>query len=167
MSTSTIVELKRKPHPSPEICRVAFAPDSQSLATASRRIGATVFEGVNNRARRYPHWGSSVAFSPDGRFLAMDDMFQIALWDVKRDRIHCVLKTKTLTLGNGFASGTGLAGVLGGQQVSGSGERVAVPALLEEIRTIRLGLGRSRANRKCPCRHWCARTTSHKRPRSF
>ena len=86
------VEMVRRPTYA-GVGRVAYSPDSQSLAVASYRHGVTE---LKDHAKRYPHWGVSVAYSPDGRFLAMDDVCQIALWDLQRDRLRAVVKTDEL-----------------------------------------------------------------------
>ena len=71
-----IVNLPRVPS-QPVVTRAAFSPTDSSLALACIRLGATVLDTETNQARRFPYRGVSVAYSADGRFLAMDDFFRI------------------------------------------------------------------------------------------
>ena len=91
------VELTREIWP-PLVADVAYTPDSQALAIAGLRNGATVLTREKNaslnRARRYPFRCMSVAYSPDGRFLAMDAYHKVVIWDLDNDQLHGELPTR-------------------------------------------------------------------------
>ena len=86
----TVLELRRGTRP--EIwmwtSRCGFAPDGKSLAVAGCKLGTSILNMDERETNRLPYYSRSVAYSPDGRFLAMDDHFQIAIWDLENDRIH-------------------------------------------------------------------------------
>ena len=116
-----VVDLPRVPSQH-VVTRVAFSPTDSSLALACIRLGATLLDTETNQARRLPYRCVSVAYSPDGRFLAMDHFFEIAVWDLQNDRLYGVLKTRRVPLlseewgasmafspdGRYLAAGTGL-----------------------------------------------------------
>ncbi len=87
----TVVELQYKRDEGFALGRTAFSPTGKSLSIASRSFGATNWNIREGRGTPYPFRGASVAYSPDGRFLAMDDMWQVAVWDRQNDRIHAKL----------------------------------------------------------------------------
>ena len=68
--------------------RVAYSPKADSLAVASYWFGATLWNTAERRARRLPFRGYSVAYSPDGKYLAMDDVDRIVIWDLRIGDIH-------------------------------------------------------------------------------
>ena len=73
--------------------RLAFAPDGESLTVASSRLGATRWTVTGQGMRHFRAFGSSVAYSPDGRFLALADGFTIQLWDRRSDQLHATLES--------------------------------------------------------------------------
>ena len=66
--------------------RVAFSPDGTSLAIADGAHGATLWSIPDMTARRLPMLGVSATFTPDGRFLVMDDIKDLVIWDLANDR---------------------------------------------------------------------------------
>ena len=89
-----VVQLKRRHdnYNTKRTHRVAFAPDGLSLAIAHQH-GGLVWKLGETVVSRIPALSCSVAYSPDGQFLAMNDRTQIVLWDVKGDRLHATLAT--------------------------------------------------------------------------
>ena len=103
-SDPSIVRLTRRPYPDSMSYRVACSPKRNSLAVASRVHGVTVWNNERRQVRRYPYRGCSVAYSSNGRYLAMDDLNQIVLWDLENDRLHANLATRRATLDEGGVS---------------------------------------------------------------
>ena len=85
-----VVELRRGTHPDAWVwtSRCEFAPDGKSLAIAGPILGTSIVNTDDDEASRLPHHSVSVAYSPDGRFLALDDHFQIAIWDLAKKKMH-------------------------------------------------------------------------------
>ena len=94
-----IAELTRKRIKRIMSCRVACSPKTDSLAVASLWFGATLWNGDERRARRLPYRGFSVAYSPDGRYLAMDDIDRIVIWDLEKDDTHASFPLRTTNPG--------------------------------------------------------------------
>ena len=90
-----VVSLRRGSRPEAwmKSSRCEFAPDGKSLAIAGRCLGASILNTDDHETNRLPYCSRSVAYSPDGRFLAMDDHFQIALWDLENNEIHGFVET--------------------------------------------------------------------------
>ena len=90
-----VVELRRGTRPEAYVktSRCGFAPDGKSLAIAGPNLGASVLNTGDHKTNRLPFFCKSVAYSPDGRFLALDDHFQIAIWDVEKKQIHGHIET--------------------------------------------------------------------------
>ncbi len=86
-----VVNLERKSY-SKRIYRVTFEPSGRSLAIAGHR-GTTVWNNRDRTAHRLPVRSRSVAYSPDGRLLAMDDQTRIVIWDLELDRLYAELQT--------------------------------------------------------------------------
>ena len=86
--TRTAIELTRNKKLAPSAMRLAYSTDGRSLAIADAAHGATLWSLDTMMARRLPFFGFSVAFTPDGRFLAMDNEKEVVLWDVASDRVH-------------------------------------------------------------------------------
>ena len=84
-SEPSVVDLERDEKRYARSFRVAFAPDGKSIAIGDQAIGAVTWD-FEGKGKRYDAHGESVAFSPDGRFLAMDNSNEILLWDRKQER---------------------------------------------------------------------------------
>jgi WD40 repeat protein len=90
--------------------RVAFAPDSKTIAVASEGAGATSLDLSTGKTRRYRTWiGSSVAVSPDG-LLAVDDGSDVLLWNLRNDQLHNRLDGRVSGV---IGSSVGITGSLG------------------------------------------------------
>ena len=79
------VELVRTTSFPPGIERVAFDPTGQWLAIADRVHGATKFDIANQQGVRFLATPWTVAVSPNGRWLAMDDIREVVVWDLERN----------------------------------------------------------------------------------
>ena len=90
--------------------RVAFAPDSATIAVATEGAGAASLDLSTGKTRRYRTWiGSSAAVSPDG-LLAVDDGSDVLLWNLRDDQLHGKLDGRV----NGvIGSSMGITGSLG------------------------------------------------------
>ena len=77
--------------------RVAYSPKENSLAVASLVFGTTLWNVDARQARRLPYRGYSVAYSPDGRYLAMDDIDRIVVWDLQEDAVHASFPTRQVS----------------------------------------------------------------------
>ena len=70
----------------PRSYSVAFAPDGDSVLVAGTTLGATQLNLRSDEARRYPDRGRSVAYSPDGRLMAIDGYFGISIRERESDK---------------------------------------------------------------------------------
>ena len=61
-------------------CSVAFAPDGES-AVVSADLGATRLKLKSGAAKRFPEFGQSALFSPDGRLMAMANYCVVSIRD--------------------------------------------------------------------------------------
>ena len=97
---SAIVELQRsnKPKWAVQVSRCDFAPDSKSLAVASLLLGATILNVDDDDATRLAYRCASVAYSPDKRFLAMEDLDRIAIWDIGKQHLHGFVRIRNASL---------------------------------------------------------------------
>ena len=86
------VKLKRTHRADPRPMRVCFSPDGKTVAIAGARHGSTSINLASGHSTRYPQVSStSVAISPDGRFLAMDGLSDVLVWDLREGREHARL----------------------------------------------------------------------------
>ena len=90
-----IVDLRRisRPEAWMKTSRCEFAPSGQTLAVAGVTLGASLLSLQDFATSRMPHYSVSVAYSPNGRLLAMDDQFQIAIWDLQKKKMHGFVET--------------------------------------------------------------------------
>lgn len=87
-----VVELTRENKLNASPHRATFSPDGRQIAIADNVHGATVWSLPEMTARRLPALGDSVAFTPDGRFLVMDDLKELVIWDLDKDRVDTRLE---------------------------------------------------------------------------
>jgi WD40 repeat protein len=122
------VQLRRSVKLSPRPMQVAFAADRKTLAIAGQRTGSTSLNLATGKTQRFNAFGSSVAISPDGRMLAMDDYYEVLLWDLQLDREHARLKSRVdANPIPGNATGGALAFSSDGKYLAlGTGYRYAV-----------------------------------------
>ena len=71
--------------------------DGVTVAVADVTTGAGSLNLVTGKTQRFPAFGTSVAISPDGRMLAMDDIYEVLLWDVRAEREHARLNIRVET----------------------------------------------------------------------
>ena len=89
----------------PRSMQVAFAADGKTLAIADQKVGAASLNLATSKTRRYSAYGGSVAISPNGRILALDDFYDVLLWDLQLDKEHARLNGRVAaipTSGNSF-----------------------------------------------------------------
>ena len=80
------VTLRRRRSNDPRSFSVAFAPDGNDAAVADNVLGATRLRLESGEAKRFPEKGTSVAYSPNGRLLAIASMFAISIRDAETDK---------------------------------------------------------------------------------
>ena len=88
------VQLRRSVKLRPRSMQVAFAPDGKTLAIAGQQTGATSLNIATGKTQRFHAFGGSVAISPDGKMLAVDDWYEVLLWDLQLKRDHARLECR-------------------------------------------------------------------------
>ena len=76
----------RREKADPRSFRVAFTPDSKTVAVGDMMMGAVTLDLENGEATRYPVIGISPATSPDGRLLAIAALQVVSIWDLQQGR---------------------------------------------------------------------------------
>ncbi|MFK7820002.1 MAG: protein kinase [Planctomycetaceae bacterium] len=71
---------------SPRSFSVAFAPDGNSAMLSDYTLGATRLNLKTEEAIRYPQRGLTVAYSPDGRLVAIDDMYSVSIREIETNK---------------------------------------------------------------------------------
>ena len=124
------VQLRRSLKLSPRSMQLAFSTDGKTLAIADQKVGAASLNLATGKMRRYSAFGNSVAISPNGRMLALDDWYEVLLWDLQLDREHARLKSRVAANpvpGNNAAGGTLAFSPDGNYLAMGTGYRYAFP----------------------------------------
>lgn len=81
-----IVEVRRLFRHPPKFGGIAFDPNEGNFLVIADNHRGNIFYDLQERlGHRYPAISSSVAISPNGKWLAMDSAKELVLWDLERD----------------------------------------------------------------------------------